>query len=204
MAETTPEQGGEKTLSPAEKAALRKKEALAKAKAKAADKKPLVDNGDGTITDPNTGFMWKQTDAWLDTQRFYTWAMHKEYVDKINKENFADYSDWRIPSKAEALTIFDKTKECVDKNGTTFTMDPIFTEGCVSNTWISECSDDNIIRFDLKIGIDTPYTTSDIYGSIRLVRIPAKEEPKEEPKEESKEKPKEEIKEEVKDPQQQT
>ena len=173
MAETAPEIDEGKSLTPAEKAAQKKKDALAKAKAAAADKKPLVDNGDGTITDPNSGFMWKQTDAWLDSKRFYTWAMHKEYVDQVNKDNFANYSDWRIPSKAEALTIVDKTKECVDKNGTIFTMDPIFTEGCVSNTWISECSDDNIIRFDLKIGIDTAYTTPDIYGSIRLIRIPA-------------------------------
>jgi len=173
MAEPTPKTNEEKTLDPAEKAALKKKEALAKAKAKAAEKEPLVDNGNGTITDPNSGLMWKQTDAWLDTKRFYTWAMQQGYVDKINEEKFATFSDWRLPCKVEALTIFDKTKECVDKNGTTFTLDPIFTEGCVSNTWISESSDDNIIRFDLKIGVDTPYPTSDVYGSIRLVRKPA-------------------------------
>ena len=173
MAETIPEQEAEKTLTPIEKAALKKKEALAKAKAKAADQKPLIDNGDGTVTDPNSGLMWKQTDAWLDTNRFYTWDIHKEYVDKINKEKFADYSDWRLPSKAEALTIFDKTKECVDKNGTTFTLDPIFTEGCVSNTWISESSDEQIIRFDMKIGVDTPYPTKEVFGSMRLVRTPA-------------------------------
>ncbi len=172
MAEITPEKDEKESLTPIEKAALKKKEALAKAKAKAADKKPLLDNGDGTITDPNSGLMWKQTDAWLDSKRFYTWAMHKEYVDKINEEKFAAYSDWRLPSKAEAMTIVDKTKECIDKNGTAFTIDPIFTEGCVSNTWISECSDDNIIRFDLKIGVDFLYPTTDVYGSIRLVRIP--------------------------------
>ena len=78
-----------------------------------------------------------------------------------------------MPSKAEALTIFDKTKECVDKNGTTFTLDPIFTEGCVSNTWISESSDEQIIRFDMKIGVDTPYPTKEVFGSMRLVRTPA-------------------------------
>lgn len=173
MAETTPEKKEEEALTPAEKAALKKKEALAKAKAKAAEKDPLKDNGDGTITDPNSGLMWKQSDAWLDTKRFYTWAMQQEYVDKINGEKFATYTDWRLPCKAEAATIVDKTKECVDKNGTKFTIDPIFTEGCVSNTWISESSDENIIRFDLKIGIDTPYPTPDVYGSIRLVRKPA-------------------------------
>ena len=61
----------EQKLSPAEKAKL----AAAK-KAEAAKKAgpvgdPLVDNEDGTITDPNSGLTWKKTDAWLDKKVFY-------------------------------------------------------------------------------------------------------------------------------------
>ncbi len=146
-----------------------------KAKAKAAKKEekpkePLVDNGDGTVTDPSTGLMWKKTDAWLDTHKFYTWAMHREYVDKVNKEKFAGYDNWRIPSKKEAATLVDKTKKCMDKNGTLYPIDPIFDAGSAASTWISECSDDKIIRFDLKIGIDTAYPTTDVWSSMRLVR----------------------------------
>ena len=145
---------------------------------------PLADNGDGTVTDPNSGLMWKKSDAWLDMKKFYTWMVHREYVDKFNKEKFAGYDNWRIPNKAEALTIFDKTKECMDKNGTLFPLDPIFDAGGASNTWISECSDEKIIRFDGKIGIDTPYPTQEVWSSMRLVRkegeaavSPAGEEP---------------------------
>jgi hypothetical protein len=131
---------------------------------------PLVDNGDGTVTDPNSGLMWKKSDAWLDMHRFYTWMDHREYVDKFNKEKFAGYDNWRIPSKAEAATIFDKTKECMDKNGTLYSVDPIFEAGGASNTWISECSDDNIIRYDFKVGVDTPYPTQDVWATMRLLR----------------------------------
>jgi hypothetical protein len=146
------------------------------AKPKAAAKKekpaapPLVDNGDGTITDPNSGLMWKKSDAWLDMHQFYTWMDHRQYVDKFNKEKFAGYDNWRIPSKAEAATIFDKTKECMDKNGTMYSVDPIFEAGGASNTWISECSDDNIIRYDFKVGVDTPYPTQDVWATMRLLR----------------------------------
>ncbi|HJO01040.1 MAG TPA: hypothetical protein QGF86_09265, partial [Nitrospinaceae bacterium] len=35
-----------------------------------------------------------------------------------------------------------------------------------------ECSDDKIIRFDLKIGVDTPYPGKDVFGSMRLVSKP--------------------------------
>ncbi len=118
--------------------------------------------------------------------KFYLWKDHKEYVDKINKEKFAGYSDWSIPSKAEAGVLFDKDKKkkCMDKNGTHYYIDPIFEAGGVSNTWITECSDDNIIRYDLKCGVDTPYPGTDVFGSMRLVRKApvAKEEPKAEAK----------------------
>ncbi len=142
------------------------------AKKEAPPAEPLVDNGDGTVTDPNSSLMWKQSDAWVDMKRFYTWADHKEYVDKFNKEKFAGYEDWGIPSKAQAITLFDKSgkKQLMDKNGTLYPIDPIFETGGASNTWITECSDEKIIRMDLKIGIDTPYPTQEVWSSMRLVR----------------------------------
>ena len=177
MAET---ESSKETGSLSEKPVAEKKAELAAekkpapAKKPALELKPFVDNGDGTVTDPNTGLIWKKTDAWLDTQKFYTWHAHRDYVDKINKEKFAGYDNWRIPSKSEASTLVDKTgsKQCEDKNGTMFPIDPIFEAGCVSNTWILECSEDKIIRFDLKIGIDTAYPGQDVWGSVRLVSKP--------------------------------
>ena len=159
---------------PSEKPATENKAKPAVAKKPAPELKPFVDNGDGTISDPNSGLIWKKTDAWLDTHKFYTWEAHREYVDKINKEKFAGYDNWRIPSKVEATTLVDKTgtKQCEDKNGTMFPIDPIFDAGCVSNTWIMECSDEKIIRFDLKIGIDTAYPGKDVWGSVRLLSKP--------------------------------
>ena len=164
----------EQKLSPAEKAKL----AAAK-KAEAAKKAgpvgdPLVDNEDGTITDPNSGLTWKKTDAWLDKKVFYTWQNHQEYVDWVNqnKDQFGGYDNWRIPTKVESLTLFDKTgvKQLMDKNGTYYPIDSIFEPGGASNTWISECSDEKIIRMDLKIGLDTPYPNNDVWSSMRLVR----------------------------------
>ncbi len=171
----TPPSSEATALSPAEKAKL----AAAK-KAEAAKKagpvgEPLVDNGDGTITDPNTGYMWKKTDAWLDMRKFYTWFDHSQYVDWVNenKDKFGGYDNWRIPNKKEALSLFDKTgvKSLVDKNGTTYPIDSIFAPFGASNTWITECSDEKIIRMDLKIGVDTDYPTTDVWSSMRLIRI---------------------------------
>jgi hypothetical protein len=58
----------------------------------------------------------------------------------------------------------------MDKNGTLYPIDPIFAVGGASNTWITECSDEKIIRMDLKIGVDTPYPTQEVWSSMRRVR----------------------------------
>jgi hypothetical protein len=163
-----PADAGSAPKTPAEKAAGAKPAA----KKEEVPAQPLQDNGDGTITDPNTGLMWKKADAWLDTKKFHKWSDHKAYVDDINKKKFAGHADWRIPTKAEAASLVSKDKQSLDKNGITIPLDPIFDAGSASNTWISECTADKIIRFDLKVGVDTPYPGKDVFSSIRLVRKP--------------------------------
>ena len=194
--ETTPPAEAAKPAAEAKPAEGAKPAADAKPAPKAApkvaakpkvEKKPLIDNKDGTVTDPNSGLMWKQTDAWLDTHTFYTWATQPEYVEKINKEKFAGHTDWRIPNKADSMTLVEKGRKesVIDKNGTPFPFDPIFTEGCVSNTWVSECTEEEVVRFDFKIGSDFKYPPAEIWASIRLVKDlePKKEEaPPEVPK----------------------
>jgi len=172
MADTEPSEKVESLSDEKTEPSAEKK--TAPAKKPTPELKSFVDNGNGTVTDPNTGLVWKKTDAWLDTHKFYTWQAHRDYVSEVNKEKFAGYDNWRIPSKGEAVTLVDKTgsKQCEDKNGTMFPIDPIFDAGCVSNTWILECSDEKIIRFDLKIGIDTAYPGQDVWGSVRLVSKP--------------------------------
>ncbi len=60
-----------------------------------------TDNGDGTITDNVTGLIWqKQDDA---TGR--TWADAGAYCDA---STLGGYSDWRLPSRIELISIVDK------------------------------------------------------------------------------------------------
>jgi hypothetical protein len=54
----------------------------------------LVNNGDGTITDPITGLMWL-TDAGMGGGR--TWSDAMDWADNLT---FAGFSDWRLPSGA--------------------------------------------------------------------------------------------------------
>jgi len=66
----------------------------------------LVDNGDGqTVTDLVTGLMWQRQGSDIMSHR----SMKKE-LQRINKEGFAGYHDWRFPSMAEALSLMERER----------------------------------------------------------------------------------------------
>ena len=66
----------------------------------------FVNNGDGTISDLNTGLMWQQA----DDGDFYDWENAI-----VTAENFelAGYTDWRLPNPKELHSIVDYTR-CPD------------------------------------------------------------------------------------------
>ncbi len=61
-------------------------------------KMSFKDNGDGTITDLNTGLMWQQTPP----IEGMTWAQAKEYCENLE---FGGYSDWRLPTLKELFSL---------------------------------------------------------------------------------------------------
>lgn len=60
----------------------------------------FVDNGDGTVTDKNTGLMWSQNDNGEEL----TW---KEALSYAENATTAGYSDWRLPNIKELQSIAD-------------------------------------------------------------------------------------------------
>lgn len=56
------------------------------------------DNGDGTVTDLNTGLMWQKTPP----VRHYSWDEAAEYAEDLK---LAGYNDWRMPSIKELYSL---------------------------------------------------------------------------------------------------
>jgi hypothetical protein len=68
----------------------------------------LKDNGNGTISDPDSGLMWTQKDSHADLGKCLDWKKSKEYVEKLRT---GGHDDWRMPSMPEIAGIYDNTKE---------------------------------------------------------------------------------------------
>ena len=68
------------------------------------------DNGDGTVSDLNTGLMWqKTTDARPDTlEGRVTWYEGEKYARKLR---LGGYDDWRVPSIKELISLVDANGE---------------------------------------------------------------------------------------------
>jgi hypothetical protein len=73
--------------------------------------KVLVDNGDGlTVSDRVTGLMWQRGGLDIMSHRSMLRGVKRQ-----NEEQFAGYSDWRLPSVAEALSLLEQEKLANDQ-----------------------------------------------------------------------------------------
>jgi hypothetical protein len=63
-------------------------------------------NGNGTITDHNTGLVWEKKTA-ANMFDAYFWDEAFDYVARLNAATFAGYGDWRLPNIRELQSLID-------------------------------------------------------------------------------------------------
>jgi hypothetical protein len=96
-----------------------------------------VDNGDGTITDANTGLTWakKSDDGSIhDQDTVYAWGTSfLAYVATLNGANFAGHNDWRMPNVKELQSIVNFGEDIP-------AVSPAFHSGCTPGCTVLNCS----------------------------------------------------------------
>jgi len=117
-------------------------------------------NGDKVIIDHTTGLMWQQAGS---DRGDYQKA--QEYIKKLNRDKFAGFNDWRLPTLEEAMSLMER-----EKRGTGLYIDPVFDQ----EQWWIWCADKSSASVAWVVSFDYGHcSTSDvgIYGdSVRGVR----------------------------------
>ena len=80
----------------------------------------FIDNGDGTITDNDTGLMWSKADS----SEGMDWEDALAWVQQKNEENYFGYNDWRLPNAKELQSIVDYARSPATTNSAA--IDPVF------------------------------------------------------------------------------
>ncbi|NIP99120.1 MAG: DUF1566 domain-containing protein [Nitrospinaceae bacterium] len=96
------------------------------------------DNGDGSVFDSETGLTWTRKDSWQQEAKWFTWDEAMEYARHLSDIGFCGHSDWRMPNRVEALSLYTPDKTIKDKYGKEIHLDPAFPEGPLATLWLQE------------------------------------------------------------------
>ncbi|MFI3292396.1 MAG: DUF1566 domain-containing protein [Rikenellaceae bacterium] len=87
----------------------------------------FVDNKDKTISDKATGLMWQKEDS----GKGMNWEEALKYAEKMNKQNYLGYNDWRVPNIKELQSIVDYSRS--PEITSSPAIDPVFETTKIKN-----------------------------------------------------------------------
>ena len=132
----------------------------------------FIEADSDTIIDGAKRLVWLKKDTWQLAGKWMAQRQVIEFAGNLNRQRFAGFSDWRLPTTVEAKSLFDKKQKNSDNMGQTIYLSDLFEPGCGFLCWTSDVRH-NIqgVRLNFRKGV-TIY--DDIFrvsrGSSRLVR----------------------------------
>ncbi len=94
-----------------------------------------TDNGNGTVTDEISGLLWQRADSYHELKKGMNWYEALEYVALKNSEKFAGFDDWRLPTRDELKSLYDKSRPVKSKGGERIGLPPVFKSGGSYYLW---------------------------------------------------------------------
>jgi len=71
--------------------------------------------GEHTVIDTETRLMWMGTDSMNDMEKWVNYPESVDYVRDLCESEIAGFNDWRLPSREEMATLFNKSYSLKDK-----------------------------------------------------------------------------------------
>jgi hypothetical protein len=132
----------------------------------------FIEGDSETIIDGAKRLVWLKKDTWQMAGKWMAQRQVIEFAGNLNRQRFAGFSDWRLPTTVEAKSLFDKKQKNSDNMGQTIYLSDLFEPGCGFLCWTSDVRH-NVqgVRLNFRKGV-TIY--DDIFrvsrGASRLVR----------------------------------
>ena len=102
----------------------------------------FLDNGDGTVTDQESGLFWSKADSYSALGKCLNWHEAKNYVSQLR---LGGYEDWDLPTVQELLSIYDAFEDNVisfDHNPEyPLGLNKIFADGAAYLYWSKDTLD---------------------------------------------------------------
>ena len=132
----------------------------------------FVEGANDTVIERSKRLMWMKNDTYQLTGKWMSWIQVRDYAEELSGQKYAGYAGWRMPTTAEARSLYDKAQLNKDHWGKEVAVHEIFNAGFGFLCWTSEVRNKvQAIRFGYRRG----HTTfDDVYrpsrGAARLVR----------------------------------
>jgi hypothetical protein len=112
------------------------------------------DNPNMLISDVSRTSLWLPKDSYGDLGKWINWQEALSYVRLINSVYAGGFSDWRLPNKEEALSLYDETLINEDWSGEAVHIHPVFMKKCGNWIWVSDVdtAEGKALRLNLRDG----------------------------------------------------
>ena len=102
------------------------------------DSDRFQDNSSGVISDNKHKKHWLPKDSWGDLGQWRNYNEAIAYVRLMNQVYAGGYSDWRLPTKAEAEGLFELDYDQIDWEEEIIHISTLFVSKCSNYIWTSD------------------------------------------------------------------
>ncbi len=112
------------------------------------------DNATGLISDLLQKKYWLPKDSQGDLGKWVNWEEAKGYMLTMSHVYAGGFSDWRMPTREEALSLYVPEFTCLDHAGEVLHIAPVFVPKGGHYLWTSEVNEEGqALRVNLRDGV---------------------------------------------------